>query len=135
MEFLRKVKGREPRDASNSRRIDAYRETVNRAIKENPEYLRQIEKDFEEGTSSNSNQIEKIIESTDKITSNLDDIQSKTAEVKAKQALDSQQVVENLTKARSINQRSGNRLSRIQSKFCSTLPEYCRGEPLSILIM
>ena len=104
MEFLRKVKGREPKDESNSRRINAYTETVNRAIKENPEYLRQIEKDFEDGTSSNSNQIEKIIESTDKITSNLDEIQSKTAEVKAKQAVDSQRVVENLTKlVQSIN--------------------------------
>ncbi|MAK26185.1 MAG: hypothetical protein CMA02_02815 [Euryarchaeota archaeon] len=104
MEFLRKVKGREPKDESNSRRINAYTETVNRAIKENPEYLRQIEKDFEDGTSSNSNQIEKIIESTDKITSNLDEIQSKTAEVKAKQAVDSQHVVENLTKlVQSIN--------------------------------
>tara|TARA_B100000674_G_C37333000_1_gene686154 strand:+ start:65 stop:586 length:522 start_codon:yes stop_codon:yes gene_type:complete len=104
MEFLRKVKGREPKDASNSRRIDAYAETVNRAIKENPEHLKQIEKYFEEGTSSNSNQIDKIIQSTDKITSNLDDIKAKTAEVKTKQAVDSQLVVENLTKlVQSIN--------------------------------
>ena len=67
IEILRKLKGKSPSEASNNRRIAAYSETVNRAAKENPEFLGKIEKDFDAGASSNSVDIEKLINSTSEI--------------------------------------------------------------------
>ena len=104
IEILRKLKGKSPSEASNNRRIAAYSETVNRAAKENPEYLGKIEKDFDAGASSNSVDIEKLINSTSEIAENLDSIQTKAQEAKVKQELDSKFVVENLTRlVHSIN--------------------------------
>ena len=104
IEILRKLKGKSPSEASSNRRIAAYSETVNRAAKENPEFLGKIEKDFDAGASSNSVDIEKLINSTSEIAVNLDSIQTKAQEAKVKQELDSKFVVENLTRlVHSIN--------------------------------
>ncbi len=104
IEILRKLKGKSPSEQSNSRRIAAYSETVNRSAKENPEYLEKIEKDFDAGASSNSVDIEKLINSTSQVAESLDSIQAKTREAKVKQEIDSKFVVENLTKlVHSIN--------------------------------
>ena len=98
IEILRKLKGKTPSEESNNRRIAAYSETVNRAAKENPEHLGKIEKDFDAGASSNSADIENLIDSTNQIAENLESIQTKATENKAKQELDSRLVAENLTK-------------------------------------
>ena len=104
IEFLRKLNGKSPKEESNGRRIDAYRETVNRAVKDNPEHLRKIEQDFDAGSSSNSNDIEKLIDSTNDITTKLDAFETKATEAKAKKDVDSRIVGENLTKlVQSIN--------------------------------
>jgi len=126
IEILRKIKGKSPNEASNNRRIAAYSETVNRAVKENPEYLGKIEKDFDAGASSNSVDIEKLINSTSEIAVNLDSIQTKAQEVKVKQELDSKFVVENLTRlVHSINavEASSQEFSRNSAVLSQNIAE------------
>ncbi len=130
IEILRKIKGKSPGEASNNRRIAAYSETVNRAAKENPEYLGKIEKDFDAGASSNSVDIEKLINSTSDIAENLDSIQTKAQETKVKQELDSKFVVENLTRlVHSINSveassQEFNRNSAVLSQNIAEVNQY-----------
>ena len=115
-----------PSEASNNRRIAAYSETVNRAAKENPEYLGKIEKDFDAGASSNSVDIEKLINSTSEIAVNLDSIQTKAQEAKVKQELDSKFVVENLTRlVHSINavEASSQEFSRNSAVLSQNIAE------------
>ena len=126
IEFLWKIKGKSPSEASNNRRIAAYSETVNRAAKENPEYLGKIEKDFDAGASSNSVDIEKLINSTSEIAVNLDSIQTKAQEAKVKQELDSKFVVENLTRlVHSINavEASSQEFSRNSAVLSQNIAE------------
>jgi len=126
IEILRKIKGKSPSEASNNRRIVAYSETVNRAVKENPEYLGKIEKDFDAGASSNSVDIEKLINSTNEIAVNLDSIQTKAQEAKVKQELDSKFVVENLTRlVHSINavEASSQEFSRNSAVLSQNIAE------------
>ena len=126
IEILRKIKGKSPSEASNNRRIAAYSETVNRAAKENPEYLGKIEKDFDAGASSNSVDIEKLINSTSEIAENLDSIQTKAQETKVKQELDSKFVVENLTRlVHSINavEASSQEFSRNSAVLSQNIAE------------
>lgn len=126
IEILRKIKGKSPSEASNNRRIEAYSETVNRAAKENPEYLGKIEKDFDAGASSNSVDIEKLINSTSEIAVNLDSIQTKAQEAKVKQELDSKFVVENLTRlVHSINavEASSQEFSRNSAVLSQNIAE------------
>mgnify|MGYP006251670301 FL=1 len=126
IEILRKLKGKSPSEASNNRRIAAYSETVNRAAKENPEYLGKIEKDFDAGASSNSVDIEKLINSTNEIAVNLDSIQTKAQEAKVKQELDSKFVVENLTRlVHSINavEASSQEFSRNSAVLSQNIAE------------
>ena len=126
IEILRKLKGKSPSEASNNRRIAAYSETVNRAAKENPEFLGKIEKDFEAGASSNSVDIEKLINSTSEIAVNLDSIQTKAQEAKVKQELDSKFVVENLTRlVHSINavEASSQEFSRNSAVLSQNIAE------------
>lgn len=126
IEILRKLKGKSPSEASNNRRIAAYSETVNRAAKENPEYLGKIEKDFDAGASSNSVDIEKLINSTSEIAVNLDSIQTKAQEAKVKQELDSKFVVENLTRlVHSINavEASSQEFSRNSAVLSQNIAE------------
>ena len=126
IEILRKLKGKSPSEASNNRRIAAYSETVNRAAKENPEFLGKIEKDFDAGASSNSVDIEKLINSTSEIAENLDSIQTKTQEAKVKQELDSKFVVENLTRlVHSINavEASSQEFSRNSAVLSQNIAE------------
>lgn len=126
IEILRKIKGKSPSEASNNRRIAAYSETVNRAAKENPEYLGKIEKDFDAGASSNSVDIEKLINSTNEIAVNLDSIQTKAQEAKVKQELDSKFVVENLTRlVHSINavEASSQEFSRNSAVLSQNIAE------------
>jgi len=126
IEILRKIKGKSPSEASNNRRIAAYSETVNRAVKENPEYLGKIEKDFDAGASSNSVDIEKLINSTNEIAVNLDSIQTKAQEAKVKQELDSKFVVENLTRlVHSINavEASSQEFSRNSAVLSQNIAE------------
>ena len=126
IEILRKIKGKSPGEASNNRRIAAYSETVNRAVKENPEYLGKIEKDFDAGASSNSVDIENLINSTSEIAVNLDSIQTKAQETKIKQELDSKFVVENLTRlVHSINsvEASSQEFSRNSAVLSQNIAE------------
>ena len=126
IEILRKIKGKSPSESSNNRRIAAYSETVNRAAKENPEYLGKIEKDFDAGASSNSVDIEKLINSTSEIAVNLDSIQTKAQEAKVKQELDSKFVVENLTRlVHSINavEASSQEFSRNSAVLSQNIAE------------
>ena len=126
IEILRKLKGKSPSEASNNRRIAAYSETVNRAAKENPEYHGKIEKDFEAGASSNSVDIEKLINSTSEIAVNLDSIQTMAQEAKVKQELDSKFVVENLTRlVHSINavEASSQEFSRNSAVLSQNIAE------------
>ena len=126
IEILRKIKGKSPSEASNNRRIAAYSETVNRAAKENPEYLGKIEKDFDAGASSNSVDIEKLINSTSEIAVNLDSIQTKAQEAKVKQELDSKFGVENLTRlVHSINavEASSQEFSRNSAVLSQNIAE------------
>ena len=126
IEILRKLKGKSPSEASNNRRIAAYSETVNRAAKENPEFLGKIEKDFDAGASSNSVDIEKLINSTNEIAVNLDSIQTKAQEAKVKQELDSKFVVENLTRlVHSINavEASSQEFSRNSAVLSQNIAE------------
>lgn len=126
IEILRKIKGKSPSESSNNRRIAAYSETVNRAAKENPEYLGKIEKDFDAGASSNSVDIEKLINSTSEIAENLDSIQTKAQEAKVKQELDSKFVVENLTRlVHSINavEASSQEFSRNSAVLSQNIAE------------
>lgn len=126
IEILRKLKGKSPSEASNNRRIAAYSETVNRAAKENPEYLGKIEKDFDAGASSNSVDIEKLINSTSEIAVNLDSIQTKAQEARVKQELDSKFVVENLTRlVHSINavEASSQEFSRNSAVLSQNIAE------------
>ena len=126
IEILRKIKGKSPSESSNNRRIAAYSETVNRAAKENPEYLGKIEKDFDAGASSNSVDIEKLINSTSEIAENLDTIQTKAQETKVKQELDSKFVVENLTRlVHSINavEASSQEFSRNSAVLSQNIAE------------
>ena len=126
IEILRKIKGKSPSEASNNRRIAAYSETVNRAAKENPEFLGKIEKDFDAGASSNSVDIEKLINSTNEIAVNLDSIQTKAQEAKVKQELDSKFVVENLTRlVHSINavEASSQEFSRNSAVLSQNIAE------------
>ena len=126
IEILRKLKGKSPSEASNNRRIAAYSETVNRAAKENPEYLGKIEKDFDAGASSNSVDIEKLINSTSEIAVNLDSIQTKAQEAKVKQELDSKFVIENLTRlVHSINavEASSQEFSRNSAVLSQNIAE------------
>jgi len=104
IEILRKLKAKSPNEESQTRRIDAYSETVNRAAKENPQFLVKIEKDFEAGSSSNSADLEKLIDTTAEIAESLDGLKVKAAEAKSKQEIDSRFVAENLTRlVQSIN--------------------------------
>ncbi len=126
IEILRKLKGKSPSEASNNRRIAAYSETVNRAAKENPEYLGKIEKDFDAGASSNSVDIDKLIRSTTEIAESLDSIQTKAQEAKVKQELDSKFVVENLTRlVHSINavEASSQEFSRNSAVLSQNIAE------------
>tara|TARA_B100000282_G_scaffold17437_1_gene12008 strand:+ start:607 stop:1128 length:522 start_codon:yes stop_codon:yes gene_type:complete len=126
IEILRKLKSKSPSESSNNRRIAAYSETVNRAVKENPEYLGKIEKDFDAGASSNSVDIEKLINSTSEIAVNLDSIQTKAQEAKVKQELDSKFVVENLTRlVHSINavEASSQEFSRNSAVLSQNIAE------------
>ena len=126
IEILRKLKGKSPSEASNNRRIAAYSETVNRAAKENPEYLGKIEKDFDAGASSNSVDIDKLISSTSEIAESLDSIQTKAQEAKVKQDLDSKFVVENLTRlVHSINavEASSQEFSRNSAVLSQNIAE------------
>ncbi len=126
IEILRKLKGKSPSEASNNRRIAAYSETVNRAAKENPEYLGKIEKDFDAGASSNSVDIDKLISSTSEIAESLDSIQTKAQEAKVKQELDSKFVVENLTRlVHSINavEASSQEFSRNSAVLSQNIAE------------
>ncbi len=126
IEILRKLKGKSPSEASNNRRIAAYSETVNRAAKENPEYLGKIEKDFDAGASSNSVDIDKLISSTTEIAESLDSIQTKAQEAKVKQELDSKFVVENLTRlVHSINavEASSQEFSRNSAVLSQNIAE------------
>ena len=126
IEILRKLKCKSPSEASNNRRIAAYSETVNRAAKENPEFLGKIEKDFDAGASSNSVDIEKLINSTSEIAENLDSIQTKTQEARVKQELDSKFVVENLTRlVHSINavEASSQEFSRNSAVLSQNIAE------------
>ena len=126
IEILRKIKGKSPNEASSNRRIAAYSETVNRAAKENPEFLGKIEKDFDAGASSNSVDIEKLINSTSEIAENLDSIQTKAQEAKVKQELDSKFVVENLTRlVHSINavEASSQEFSRNSAVLSQNIAE------------
>ena len=126
IEILRKIKGKSPSESSNNRRIAAYTETVNRAAKENPEYLGKIEKDFDAGASSNSVDIEKLINSTSEIAENLDSIQTKAKEAKVKHELDSKFVVENLTRlVHSINavEASSQEFSRNSAVLSQNIAE------------
>ena len=126
IEILRKLKGKSPSEASNNRRIAAYSETVNRAAKENPEYLGKIEKDFDAGASSNSVDIDKLIRSTTDIAESLDSIQTKAQEAKVKQELDSKFVVENLTRlVHSINavEASSQEFSRNSAVLSQNIAE------------
>ena len=126
IEILRKIKGKSPSESSNNRRIAAYTETVNRAAKENPEYLGKIEKDFDAGASSNSVDIEKLINSTSEIAENLDSIQTKAQEAKVKHELDSKFVVENLTRlVHSINavEASSQEFSRNSAVLSQNIAE------------
>ena len=126
IEILRKIKGKSPGEASNNRRIAAYSETVKRAVKENPEYLGKIEKDFDAGASSNSVDIENLINSTSEIAVNLDSIQTKAQETKIKQELDSKFVVENLTRlVHSINsvEASSQEFSRNSAVLSQNIAE------------
>ena len=126
IEILRKLKSKSPSESSNNRRIAAYSETVNRAVKENPEYLGKIEKDFDAGASSNSVDIEKLINSTSEIAENLDSIQTKAQETKVKQELDSKFVVENLTRlVHSINavEASSQEFSRNSAVLSQNIAE------------
>ena len=126
IEILRKLKSKSPSESSNNRRIAAYSETVNRAAKENPEFLGKIEKDFDAGASSNSVDIEKLINSTSEIAVNLDSIQTKAQEAKVKQELDSKFVVENLTRlVHSINavEASSQEFSRNSAVLSQNIAE------------
>ena len=126
IEILRKLKSKSPSESSNNRRIAAYSETVNRAVKENPEYLGKIEKDFDAGASSNSVDIEKLINSTSEIAVNLDSIQTKAQEAKVKQELDSKFVIENLTRlVHSINavEASSQEFSRNSAVLSQNIAE------------
>ena len=126
IEILRKLNRKSPSEESNNRRIAAYSETVNRAAKENPEYLGKIEKDFDAGASSNSADIEKLIGSTSEIVESLDSIQAKATETRVKQELDSKYVVENLTKlVHSINavEASSQEFSRNSAVLSQNIAE------------
>ena len=98
MEFLRKLKGKSAREQSHGRRIDAYRETVTKAVNDNPENLNRIEKNFEAGTDSNNSAIGNLINSTEIINSNLKEIEKKSTEATMKNEIDAKLAVENLTK-------------------------------------
>ena len=98
IEFLRKLKGKSAREESDSRRIDAYRETVNKAANENPESLNRIEKDFNQGTEANSSAIKNLIFSTESINSTLKEIEALSNEIDMKNDLEAKAAIDNLTK-------------------------------------
>lgn len=97
IEFLRKLKSKSPSEESHGRRIDAYRETVSKAVSQNPESLTRIEKDFEEGTNSNLSDLESLLESTKNINSNLKQIETQSTEMKFMSDQESKITVSNLT--------------------------------------
>ncbi len=97
IEFLRKLKNKSAQEESHGRRIEAYRETVQNAVGENPLKLEQIEDDFGSGTQANNSGIKELLNATNKIKSDLEIIQSKSSEMKNKGELDSRASIENLT--------------------------------------
>ena len=97
IEFLRKLKSKSPSEESHGRRIDAYRETVSKAVSQNPESLSRIEKDFEEGTNSNLSDLESLLKSTMNINSNLKQIENQSTEMKFMSDQESKITVSNLT--------------------------------------
>ena len=98
IEFLRKLKGKSAREESDSRRIDAYRETVNKAANENPESLNRIEKDFNQGTDANNSAINNLIFSTENINSTLEEIEALSKEIDMKNDVEAKAAIDNLTK-------------------------------------
>ena len=98
IEFLRKLNRKSAREQSHGRRIDAYRETVTKAVNDNPENLNQIEMNFESGTGANNSAIGNLINSTEVINSNLKEIEKKSSETTMKNELEAKLAVENLTK-------------------------------------
>ncbi len=98
IEFLRKLKGKSAGEESDSRRIDAYRETVNKAANQNPEFLNQIENDFKQGSDSNDSAIGNIISSTGNINSTLKEIEAVSQEINMKNELEAKIAIDNLTK-------------------------------------
>ena len=82
MEFLRKLKKKSPNELSNDERINAYRETVNRAASMNPEMLNQIGNDFEGGTKANSSELLTMLQSTSKINTDLEQLEAQSTEMK-----------------------------------------------------
>jgi hypothetical protein len=97
IEFLRKLNGKSPREESHGRRIEAYRETVKKTANENPISLNNIEKDFSEGTKATKSALNQILNSTNKVKVNLNDLEFQSAEMKKKAVTDSKTTVENLS--------------------------------------
>jgi hypothetical protein len=97
IEFLRNLKTKSPREESHGRRIDAYRETVSKAVSQNPESLSRIEKEFAEGTNSNLSDLESLLKSTKVINSNLKNVETQSTEMKFMSDQESKITVSNLT--------------------------------------
>ena len=130
MEILNRLKGKSPEEKSKSRRVDEYSKIVNKAVEENPEHIEQIEANFVAGTSSSNANLESLLNSTNQISANLEEIGVKSTDSKAKQEIESRFVIDNLTKlVHSINaveasSQEFSRNSAVLSKNIAEVNEY-----------
>ncbi|MDP6870462.1 MAG: hypothetical protein QGI21_06805 [Candidatus Poseidoniaceae archaeon] len=96
IEFLRKLKRKSAREESLGRRMEAYRKTVEQALKENPDYLKDIEENFGKGTQACESLLDNLMSSTVKINSDLTHVNEAVQKVRESDNADSITTVSHL---------------------------------------
>ena len=85
MEFLKKLNNKSPNENSQSKRINAYRKTVEESLKDNPESIDRVESNFDMGSKECANHLNAIANSSDELANKFEQIQIDIEQSKSKE--------------------------------------------------
>jgi hypothetical protein len=96
MEFLRKLKGKSANEESQTRRIDAYRKTVEQSLKDNPDSINEILNKFDSGSEVCGSLLRQIISSSLALSNDLSEIKQSIDKTQSNESQEASQTVYHL---------------------------------------
>jgi uncharacterized phage infection (PIP) family protein YhgE len=96
MEFLRKLKGKSAKEESQTKRIEAYRQTVELSLQDNPDSINEIDVKFDKGSQDCDNLLNQIISSSQTIDNDIFEINQSVEKIRTKESNDSSETITHL---------------------------------------